>query len=416
MTQSQALKILKSGQNVFLTGSAGTGKTYLLNKFIAYLNKKKTSVGVTASTGIAATHLEGRTIHSWTKMGIEDYMSDKKVKKLTRDAELHSRIRNTKVLIIDEISMLDAKRLDLVNKICQAVKDPFRSFGGLQVIICGDFFQLPPVNREQKAQFAFDSFVWQNSGIKVCYLEEQFRQDDLKFLNILNKIRDNKAGREELDLLKTRLYKPVNCPIKPTKLYTHNVNVEAINNYELSRISGKEITYKMSEHGSKDLVKSLKKGCLAPEELKLKIGAVVMFIKNNFYKGYVNGTLGEIIDFNENNSPVVKTKEGKEIIASPSSWEIGEEDRAIAAIRQIPLRLAWAITIHKSQGLSLEAAEIDLSQSFERGMGYVALSRVKTLDGIRLMGINELALQVNSQIVEKDKEFKVLSGRRECRL
>jgi len=134
-----------------------------------------------------------------------------------------------------------------------------------------------------------------------------------------------------------------------------------------------------------------------------------MFVKNNFDAGYVNGTLGKVIDYDDNEYPVIKIKSGRKIIASPSSWTIEEDDKVIASIKQIPLRLAWAITVHKSQGMSLDTAEIDLSKSFECGMGYVALSRVRTLDNIKLMGINQLALKVNSEIVEKDKEFKELS-------
>lgn len=170
-----------------------------------------------------------------------------------------------------------------------------------------------------------------------------------------------------------------------------------------------QFIYHMTERGPQDLVKFLKKSCLSPDELRLKKGAVVMFVKNNFDGGYVNGTLGEVIDFDQEYRPIVQTKTGKTIIATPSSWNIEENDEVVASITQIPLRLAWAITVHKSQGMSLDAAEIDLSKSFERGMGYVALSRVKTLNGIRLMGINEMALKVNEQIIEKDREFRGLS-------
>ena len=409
MTQHQALKILKSGVNVFLTGSAGTGKTFLLNQFVSYLKKAKIKVAVTASTGIAATHLEGRTIHSWSGIGIRKDMDEKAIKRLVKNKNLYKKIRKTKVLIIDEISMFDADRLDLVDRICKKIREPFLPFGGIQTIVCGDFFQLPPINRGQKPRFAYESSVWRNSDIKVCYLRKQFRQNDLEFTNILNKIRLNKAGHEELNLLKTRLYKSINSSIKPTQLYTHNINVDKINDYELSRIPKKEMTYYMTSYGNKDLVDFLKKSCLSPEELKLRVGAIVMFVKNNFDAGYVNGTLGKVIDYDDNEYPVIKIKSGRKIIASPSSWTIEEDDKVIASIKQIPLRLAWAITVHKSQGMSLDTAEIDLSKSFECGMGYVALSRVRTLDNIKLMGINQLALKVNSEIVEKDKEFKELS-------
>ncbi len=412
MNQSQALKILKSGQNIFLTGSAGTGKTFLLNEFIEYLRKENIKVSVTASTGIAATHLDGITIHSWSGMGIASKLTDKQIKSLLRKEELRKRIKEAEILIIDEISMLDAARLDLLDQICKAAKEPFLSFGGLQIIMCGDFFQLPPVNAggREGVEFAYKSLAWEQADVKVCYLNKKHRQqDDLEFVNILDSIRENEAGEDILNKLKIRLKKQINCSIKPTKLYTHNLDVDAINGFELSKIQEKEKIFDMSSDGLSVIVASLKKNCLAPEELKLKIGAVVMFVKNNFRKGYVNGTLGEIIGFDEDNLPIVKTKLGREIVAEQTSWGIEQKGQVVASISQIPLRLAWAITVHKSQGMSLDAAEIDLSKSFERGMGYVALSRVRQLDGIKLMGINQMALRVNEQIVEKDKEFKELS-------
>lgn len=205
MNQSQALKILQSGDNVFLTGSAGSGKTFLLNQFIDYLKSNKTKVGITASTGIAATHINGRTIHSWIGMGIAKKMNVKQVKKILKRKDLLQRIKSSQVLIIDEISMLDAACLDLVDKICKAAKNPFVPFGGIQIVLCGDFFQLPPIGKD--AEFAFQAHSWEESGIKVCYLDEQFRQADLEFLKVLNKIRTNEAGEKELAVLKTRLQK-----------------------------------------------------------------------------------------------------------------------------------------------------------------------------------------------------------------
>jgi len=413
MNQSQALKILQAGHNVFLTGSAGTGKTFLLNQFIEYLKKQNIKVGVTASTGIAATHINGRTIHAWMGMGIFQTMDDKQLKKLKKNQEVRDRIKYTKILIIDEISMLDAERLDLIDKICKAIKDPFAPFGGMQVVMCGDFFQLPPIDKNGEAKFAYDAKVFKSGKIKVCYLEEQFRQNDLRFVKILNKIRANQAGEEELDLLKKHSSKAAKPLIRPTKLYAHNIDVDAINDRELASIPGEEIVYEMNIQGPRELVGYLKRSCLAPEELKLKIGAMVMFVKNNFKAGYVNGTLAKVIGFSEDGWPVVKLKNGQEIIVAISSWSFEEGDNILANIHQLPLRLAWAITIHKSQGMSLDAAEIDLSKSFTHGMGYVALSRVRTLDGIYLVGINQMAIKVNQAVVEKDKEFKSLSKQAE---
>ena len=162
----------------------------------------------------------------------------------------------------------------------------------------------------------------------------------------------------------------------------------------------------MTSYGPEKLVSVLKKGCLAPEKLILKKGAMVMFIKNNFDQGYINGTTGEVIGFARDNYPIVKITSGEEIIATPDSWTIEDDDRVLARIGQIPLRLAWAITVHKSQGMTLDVAEMDLSNCFDYGMGYVALSRVRSLDGIRLMGLNDMALMVSKDAIKLDKELQ----------
>jgi len=408
MTQAQAFKILKSGVNVFLTGSAGTGKTFLLTKFIAYLRKKNINVGITAATGIAATHIDGRTIHSWSGMGIKDELTDKEIAQLLKKDKLRARIKETEVLIIDEISMLDALRLELLDRICRLAKEPLLPFGGMQVVMCGDFFQLPPVDAKNgHPAFAYESSAWKRANIRICYLNKQYRQRDLGFIRILNKIRNNQADQDTLAKLKMRLRQAIKLKtINPIKLYTHNIDVDAINNNELSKIPGDEFNYEMMGYGPKELVGVLKKNCLAPEHLSLKIGAMVIFVKNNFNQGYVNGTLGKVIGFDKFDFPVVEIESGDEITVTTASWNIEEDRQIIASIAQVPLRLAWAITVHKSQGMTIDAAEIDLSKSFEYGMGYVALSRVRSLENIKLMGINEMALKVNPKVVEKDLEFR----------
>ena len=410
MKQRTALDILKLGHNVFLTGPAGSGKTFLLNQYIAHLKSKKIGVAVTASTGIAATHMNGQTIHSWSGMGIKDELTEGDLNKLKRKFFYRKRFAKTHTLIVDEISMLHAHQLDMVNKICKAFKDPFLPFGGLQVILCGDFFQLPPVSKNsQKAKFAMESLAWQEMNPKICYLEEQYRQEDEKMSKILNAIRNRQVDDQILGLILSRENQPTRSDIYPTRLFTHNANADAINNLELQRIKEKPLAYTMQSDGNDKLVSVIKKGCLAPERLVLKKGAVVMFVKNNFDRGFVNGTLGKIVDFDENKLPIVKTFLGAEIVALPEKWAIEEDDRVLASVTQIPLRLAWAITVHKSQGMTLDAAEMDLSKSFEYGMGYVALSRLRTLDGIKLLGINETALKVNPEICELDKELEKMS-------
>lgn len=404
MTQKEALDILKLGHNVYLTGSAGSGKTFLLNTYINFLKSKGVGVGITASTGIAATHINGITIHSWSGLGIRDTLVDKDLLGLSEKKYLVRRFKKTNVLIIDEVSMLHSFRLDLVDRVCKMFKENLRPFGGIQVVLCGDFFQLPPIsNNDEKVYFIDKSQIWQDMNLRVCYLDEQYRHDDSVLTQVLNDIRTNKVGEHTLEPLRKRYKRAIAGAETPTKLYTHNFDVDLINNKELEKLSEKAKTYSMSSNGNPKLAEILKKSCLAPEKLKLKKGTVAMFVKNNFKKGYVNGTLGKVIDFDYENMPIVKTLQGKKITASPESWRIEEEGKIKAEIRQIPLRLAWAITVHKSQGITLDAAEIDLSKSFVEGMGYVALSRVRSLDGLRLMGLNKLALKVNQEILKLDK-------------
>ncbi len=408
MNQPDALDILKMGHNVFLTGPPGSGKTYILNRYIDYLKKNKVPVAVTASTGVGATHLNGRTIHSWSGSGIKESLSKKEIKSLLRSAHLVSRIQGASTLIIDEVSMLHSYRFDLVDRICREVRKSIRPFGGLQVICSGDFFQLPPVQtREtQSSKLVVESHAWNEMDISICYLDEQHRHVDVKLVQILNNIRNNTVTEKTIKELLSRMDRGVLSDIAPAKLYTHNKDVDAINEWELDKIDSEKKEYVMRSEGNEKLVQSLKKSCLAPEILTLKEGAKVMFIKNNFGKGYVNGTLGKIVGFDEDNYPIVKTFSNKRITALPASWSIEDENGYMQAqIAQVPLRLAWAVTIHKSQGMTLDAAEIDLSKAFEEGMGYVAISRVRSLDNIKLRGLNETSLKVSERALLLDSGF-----------
>jgi len=411
MKQNEALDILKMGENVFLTGPAGSGKTYVLNDYVNFLKGKGVEVGITASTGIAATHIGGMTIHSWSGIGINDSMSERDIRDLFKKKHLGKRFKRTKVLVIDEVSMLHHFRLDMIDRVCKMFKESTKPFGGMQVILVGDFFQLPPISRgSERAHFVHKSDVWNAMGLKVCYLDEQHRHEDDTLLNLLNDIRSNNTGEHTLEPLRERYKKNIDGVQVPTKLYTHNMDVDTINGRELDKLPGNNKIFEMKSHGSRALVETLKRSCLAPEYLYLKKNATVMFVKNNFEKGYVNGTLGKIIDFEfseeyEEEIPIVETVGGERIFALPESWRIEEEGKTKAEISQIPLRLAWAITIHKSQGMSLDAAEMDLSKAFVEGQGYVALSRVRTLSGLKLMGLNDVALKVNSEILEFDNEL-----------
>ena len=411
MNQDEAFEILKTGNNVFVTGSAGSGKTHLINRYIAYLNENNVDVAVTASTGIAATHMGGVTIHSWSGLGIRDSLSESDLDYLEGRQYLWKRFQNVKVLIIDEVSMLHHFRLDLVDKVLKHFRRSDKPFGGIQVVLVGDFFQLPPISRmgEPKAYFVFRSEAWRKADFTICYLTTQYRQTDDAFLNVLNAIRSNDLDSDVGSYLQERFQQKIEMDIEPTRLYTHNIDVDQVNADSLVKIKGKATTYDMVSHGKEKYVELLKKSCLAPTILGLKVGARVMCVKNNFEAGFANGTSGVVVACEPNQDPIIKTANGKLITIERASWRIEDEGNVRAELIQYPLRLAWAITVHKSQGMSLDAVEVDLSKSFEKGMGYVALSRVRTLAGLSLLGFNQMALQVNEEVLEFDQQLRSLS-------
>lgn len=420
MKQETALKLMKSGENVFLTGSAGAGKTYTINQYINYLKARKVPVAITASTGIAATHMNGMTIHTWAGIGIKDALSEDELKRMKERKYLKEHLENAQVLIIDEISMLHARQLNLVNQVLKFFKESDEAFGGIQVIASGDFFQLPPVGKNEEKnrdKFCFMSNAWVEAKFRVCYLTEQHRQDDSALNGILNAIRAQNIQASHIAALKGTRHQDIGETF--TRLYTHNMDVDNINFQHLNAIDGHEHKFAAVCDGNEKLIETLKSSVRAPEELNLKKNAKVMFVKNNFDVGYINGSLGEVIGFEEDDEfgilPKVKLTDGTVLIVEPETWSVDNEaGKTIASFQQVPLRLAWAITIHKSQGMTLEAAEINLSHTFEKGQGYVALSRLRSLEGLRLLGFNEQALELDSLAIKADRRFQELSTEAEA--
>jgi ATP-dependent DNA helicase PIF1 len=423
MTQAQALDILKTGANVFLTGEPGAGKTHTINQYASYLRTRNIEPAITASTGIAATHLGGMTIHSWSGIGIKKYLDKYELDKISSTEYVAKRIRRCKVLIIDEVSMLSPETLDMADAVCRTVRQNNDAFGGLQVIFVGDFFQLPPIVRNEvqqnsqasmlqtpKARFAYDSSAWHRAKPMICYLSEQHRQDDDLFLGILSAIRSNSINDGHLSQLNKRKVTDSKLYEKSVKLYTHNLDVDKTNDAMLATVVNRPVTFEMKTKGAPALIAALQKGCLSPATLILKVGAKVMFTKNNPKAGFVNGTLGTVESFDNYVSlPAVRTTDGRRIVVEPMDWSVEENGKPRATITQVPLRLAWAITVHKSQGMSLEEAVMDLSDVFEFGQGYVALSRVRRLTGLYLLGWNEQTFKVHPEVLEKDKDFKINS-------
>ncbi len=408
MTQKTALTILKLGHTTFLTGQAGSGKSYVLREYVDYLKKHGVKFAVTASTGIASTHISGSTIHSWSGIGIKDKLTKFDLDALEEKQNLHKRWTETQVLIIDEVSMLHANFLDMLNSVAKHIRRDTRPFGGMQVIFSGDFFQLPPVVRTENhipgaKVYAFLSNAWVEAKPVICYLTEQHRQDDDQLLSLLKAIRGGEIDDGHYDTLREVSEKK--SKKSTLKLYTHNENVDKINEKFFDELDGDEHYYEMVTKGKKNLVDSLKSNCLAPETLRLKIGTKVMCIKNAQDKSYVNGSLGVITAIADDGFPVVSLNSGRKITVRGDSWKIEEDGKVKAEISQLPLRYAWAITVHKSQGMTLDEAEMDLSRTFVRGQGYVALSRLTTLDGLYLTGFNNEALMVSEEVREADELF-----------
>ncbi|HMH31005.1 MAG TPA: PIF1 family ATP-dependent DNA helicase, partial [Methylomirabilota bacterium] len=371
MRQAQALNVMMSGANVFLTGAPGAGKTYVLNQFIKRAQRTGLKIAVTASTGIAASHIGGVTIHSWSGLGIMDQLLPEDLKRLGGSDRLIKRYNATDVLVIDEVSMLHGARLDMVNQMAKLLRKSDEPFGGMQVILVGDLFQLPPVSRgSSQMDFVHLSQAWAELDPRICYITEQHRQgDNDALLRFLEAMRRAELDDDQFEVLKERLEKVPENPDRITRLYSHNIDVDTINNRHLQELPGGSQQFTMQTKGGKAKLEQLAKGLLVPEVLELKVGAEVMFVANNFGDGFVNGTRGRVIRF-DNGVPVVQLINGRNIKVEPHSWSLNEDGKIRAEISQLPLRLAWAITIHKSQGMSLDAAEVDLSRAFTPGMGY----------------------------------------------
>jgi len=413
MTQQEALSILKTGANVFLTGSPGSGKSHTVNAYTTWLKERGVEPAITASTGIAATHIHGLTIHSWSGIGVSEYLTPELIDRISSKEHVAKRIQKTKVLIIDEVSMLSGNVLSMVDAVCREVRQSDRAFGGMQVVLVGDFFQLPPITRRgAQVSFAFESDAWRALNPLVCYLTEQHRQDDPVLLSVLSAIREGSWDESHVSHILRRETEGTDLGEEVPRLYTHNEDVDRINEEQLSRLKGASRTFRMEESGSPVLIEALKRGCLSPESLTLKEGALVMCTKNNQALGFANGTLGSVVRFEAGSGyPLIETRDGRLITVPPMEWAVEENGKVKAKVTQVPLRLAWAITIHKSQGMSLDEAAMDLSRIFEHGQGYVALSRVRALSGLHLLGWSEAALSVHPDVGESDKAFRELSER-----
>lgn len=409
MNQGLALEVLLAGESAFVTGPAGTGKTYLLNQFVKLAKYQGKHVSVTATTGLAATHLGGTTIHAWSGIGVSDFLPDRFADHMSKTRR--EIIEKTDILLIDEISMMHDYRLDMVDEVCRIVrKQPDVPFGGIQVVMSGDFFQLPPVNRNDSRQggFVTEAQAWRELQPVIIYLTEQFRQDENDDLSeILTALRAGELRRHHAEKLLERTEVEVPYGELITELHTLNVDVDKINEVKLKELGGDELIYSQHTTGADNYVQNLQRSVLAPAVLTLKQGALVMAVKNDPARRYVNGSIGTVVDFEPGTEyPVIQFLNGKEVTMAPDTWELRDGDKKRASISQVPLRLAYAITVHKSQGMTLDMAKIDLKKAFVEGMGYVALSRVRNLASLYLTGINQMALRISPVAAQIDIDLR----------
>jgi len=407
--QLSVIKAFEEGKNIFVTGGAGSGKSYLLN-FLKQ-NYSKFGLSVAASTGVAALNIGGATIHSWAGIGLGNLPLEQIVENIfsPKASKARKRIRQATALAIDEVSMISSEVFEMIDQVFRAVRQNNKVMGGLQILLFGDFLQLPPVNRfGENFSFCFESKTWRELELENFHLKKIFRQNDEKFIKILQNLRLGKISGSDIEALESRVgAEDKTSAIRPTILTTHNAKVEKINQVELQKIPRPQTSFEATYFGLPDKIEFLKRNCLAQQSLSLKVGAQVMMIKNTYQKeGIINGSLGVVRDFSVKKSyPIVEFSNGRIFTVAPEEWlaeRFDEEKRLVvtdAGMNQIPLVLAWAMTIHKSQGLTLDKISCDLSDIFTPGQAYVALSRARSLEGVFIESINFKKITANSEAV-----------------
>jgi ATP-dependent DNA helicase PIF1 len=385
------LRNIANGDNVFITGSAGTGKSYLL-KLIKKIYDPY-GFALTASTGISAVQIGGITIHSWAGIGKGDMPRERIIEHLDsfKGSKQRKQIMAVRILAIDEISMISADIFELLDYVLRYVRRVDAPFGGIQLILLGDFLQLPPVSHnENYSRFCFESNIWYDLKIKICELKQIYRQQDQRLVTLLNNLRLGMLTPDDKLILESRMNLDHSLLlIKPTLLTTHNYLAEEANQRELSSIPGKSFSFEQQVTGIPTKIAFLQKYCLAPVRLELKINAQVMMIRNSYFKnGVINGSIGIVRDFTSKGFPIVEFDNNTILKIQPCEWEYVEinpqtmQTEVKAMIRQLPLIHAWSITVHKSQGMTIDSILCDLGRLFEHGQSYVALSRVRSISGL----------------------------------
>lgn len=426
--QRNAVGVFNKGRNILITGPGGSGKSYLIRHLMELATAAGKNIQVCAMTGCAAVLLQckAKTIHSWGGLGIASGSIKDIVKRVTRNKHKKIAWKSTDILVIDEVSMMSKKMFDIIDDISRTARGKKDiPFGGMQVILSGDFYQLPPVGDNDdpdSTAFCFESDRWKECISNILELTTIYRQRDSCYKKILNQIRIGKITKSTIEILSKRLNLPITEEIVPTILFPTRSHAEALNNREYNKLSSsEEIVFDLrvvdDSAGLKDGQKTTRKTCsieyieseinsltnsmMADKQLKLKAGARVMCIANIDQDSdlpVVNGSQGIVEGFSTIGlSPIVRFRNGAVKQIDPHCWS--SENIPGVGVTQIPLIYAWAITIHKSQGVTLDAAQIDVgSRIFEYGQTYVALSRVKDIEGLYLTDFNYKHIKVSKKV------------------
>ena len=426
--QQFAFDKFKLGENIFITGPGGTGKSFLIKEMVKWAQEEHKKISVCALTGCAAVLLEcnAKTIHSWSGIGLGKIPAEKIAYRISRNSKKKSKWTQTNILIIDEVSMMSKKIFELLNSLGKMLRKNNKPFGGIQLVFSGDFFQLPPVGEKddlESRQFCFESELWKETFEHEIQLNTIFRQKDPIYSKILNQIRVGAITKKSFALLQNYVMRPknVNSDIEPTILYPTRHFVERKNKHSLDKLDGETRNFtlsevepsllalsekekQLSENFSIEELEAERKQLIAStnveKEISLKFGAQVMCTVNlemDGEKPICNGSQGIVVGFSHKKYPIVRFHNGKEKIIEPFIWK--SDTIPSVAFQQVPLILAWALTIHKSQGATLDLAEIDVGHGvFECGQTYVALSRVKSLEGLYLKSFNPFKIKINSKV------------------
>ena len=412
--QKIAWNIINNGDNIFITGPGGTGKTELI-KIYKKKNNKKKLIGVTSLTGVSAVLINGTTIHSFLGIGLGTGSIDLLTTKILSKSYLKKRWKNLSTLIIDEISMMDPDLFDKIEEIARNIRKNDEPFGGIQLILSGDFCQLPVV---KKKEYCFEAKSWDRCVKNIICFDEVIRQTDKELKSCLNNIRLGNITDDVRDLLNSRVGVVLenNNGIKPTEFAGTNEQVNEINEREVDILAenGSEFyEYEMKveifdfSSDKKYLIDKYIKDLPIVENLQLCVGVQVMLLHNlSIETSLVNGSRGVVIDFVED-KPIVRFLDGQEIIIDFHTWEIENNNDILMTIAQIPLKLGYAFTHHKSQGLTLDYAVIDIGNCFCYGQAYTALSRVKELKGLSIKRLDFNKIKCNAKVLNFYKNLEI---------